>query len=101
MSIPLPKPRQKSRSGSKPGAGQGQQSPQSPGGDEQAPQQVARLRPVELGSIQDNSYQVISGLEPGETIIVSGVINLQDGVPIMPQTEETEESADQQAPQSP
>ncbi|NJN02159.1 MAG: efflux RND transporter periplasmic adaptor subunit [Leptolyngbyaceae cyanobacterium SL_1_1] len=89
------------QSGSKPGAGQGQQSPQSPGGDEQAPQQVARLRPVELGSIQDNSYQVISGLEPGETIIVSGVINLQDGVPIMPQTEETEESADQQAPQSP
>lgn len=49
------------------------------------PEQVARLRPVELGPIQENNYQVLSGLEPGETIIVSGILNLRDGIPIVPQ----------------
>ena len=50
-----------------------------------APEQVARLRPVQLGDIQGNSYQVLSGLEAGETIVVSGILNLQDGMPILPQ----------------
>ena len=49
-----------------------------------APDQVARLRPIELGNIQGNSYQVLSGLEPGEIIVVSGILNLQDGMPILP-----------------
>ena len=53
-----------------------------------APTQVARLRPVQLGDIQDNRYKVLSGLEPGETIVVSGILNLQDGIPILPQGDE-------------
>jgi len=53
-----------------------------PGPDGQ-PQQVARQKPVTLGNIQGNSYQVLSGLEPGEQVITSGVLNLQDGAPIM------------------
>lgn len=52
-----------------------------------APEQVARLRPVELGDIQGNSYEVLSGVEAGETIVVSGILNLQDGTPILPQEE--------------
>jgi len=55
-----------------------------------APEQVARLRPVQLGRIQGNSFEVLSGLAAGETIVVSGILNLQDGTPILPQSE-TEE----------
>jgi RND family efflux transporter MFP subunit len=43
---------------------------------------VAEQRRVQLGDIQDNQYQVMSGLEPGEEIVVSGILNLSDGVPI-------------------
>jgi multidrug efflux pump subunit AcrA (membrane-fusion protein) len=52
-----------------------------------APEQVARLRPVELGAIQGDRYHVIEGINPGETIVVSGILNLQDGTPILPQTD--------------
>lgn len=46
------------------------------------PQQIARQRPVTLGNIQGNQYQVISGVKAGEDVVVSGVLNLSDGVPI-------------------
>jgi RND family efflux transporter MFP subunit len=45
-------------------------------------QTVVRLTPVELGDIQGNSYQVISGLEQGDRIAVSNILKLQDGVAI-------------------
>jgi RND family efflux transporter MFP subunit len=45
-------------------------------------QLIARQKPVELGDIQGNQYQVIEGLKPGERLIVSGLLNLIDGVPI-------------------
>lgn len=49
-------------------------------------QQVARMRPVKLGDIQQQSYQVLNGLKPGETVIVSGILRLRDGVPIQPES---------------
>ncbi|MEP0912944.1 efflux RND transporter periplasmic adaptor subunit [Leptolyngbya sp. GB1-A1] len=52
-----------------------------PGPDGQ-PQQIARQRKVELGDIQGNAYQVRSGLNPGDQVIVSGVLNLTDSAPI-------------------
>ncbi|MEO1297674.1 MAG: efflux RND transporter periplasmic adaptor subunit, partial [Cyanobacteria bacterium J06636_16] len=52
----------------------------------EVPEQVARLRPVQLGNIQGNNYEVLSGVDPGETIVVSGILNLQDGTPILPQS---------------
>ena len=45
-------------------------------------QLVAKQKLVKLGDIQGQSYQVISGLEPGEALITSGILNLRDGVPI-------------------
>ena len=51
-----------------------------------APEQVARLRPVQLGELQGNNYEVLSGLAQGEIIVVSGILNLQDGTPIFPQS---------------
>jgi RND family efflux transporter MFP subunit len=48
--------------------------------------QVARMRPVKLGEIQEQDYQVIDGLNPGENLIVSGILRLRDGVPIQPES---------------
>jgi RND family efflux transporter MFP subunit len=48
---------------------------------------VARQRPVQLGDIQGNGYQVIEGIRPGETIVTSGILNLSDGAPIKAQSE--------------
>ncbi|MBD0269330.1 MAG: efflux RND transporter periplasmic adaptor subunit [Cyanobacteria bacterium Co-bin8] len=70
------------------------QPPQQPGSAEQPPAGqppagqpptlVAQQRPVQLGNIQGNDYQVLEGLSAGDQIVVSGVLNLADGVPIMP-----------------
>ena len=43
---------------------------------------IARQRPVQLGNLQGNDYQVLEGLRPGETIVASGILNLSDGVMI-------------------
>jgi len=48
--------------------------------------QVARMRPVTLGEIQEQRYQVIKGLKPGENLVVSGILRLRDGVPIQPES---------------
>ncbi len=48
---------------------------------------VAQQRPVELGAIQGQSYQVISGLESGDRLITYGILNLADGNPINPAEE--------------
>lgn len=57
-----------------------------PGQAASPPALVAKQKPVKLGSIQGNSYQILEGLKPGEQIVTSGVLNLIDGAPIMPQT---------------
>ena len=54
---------------------------------EETDQLVARQRPVQLGEIQGNSYQVLSGLKPGDRLISSGILNLSDGAPIMLESE--------------
>lgn len=43
---------------------------------------VAKQKVVKLGDIQGQAYQVISGLEPGEQLITSGILNLTDGAAI-------------------
>jgi RND family efflux transporter MFP subunit len=43
---------------------------------------VARQLPLTLGEISGNEYTVISGLKPGDQVIVSGGQNLADGMPI-------------------
>ncbi|MEG4801509.1 efflux RND transporter periplasmic adaptor subunit [Microcoleus sp. ARI1-B5] len=46
------------------------------------PPLIARQKPVKLGAIEGNNYQVIEGLQAGEKIVVAGILNLTDGVPI-------------------
>ncbi|MDJ0598724.1 MAG: efflux RND transporter periplasmic adaptor subunit [Crocosphaera sp.] len=43
---------------------------------------LAEQRQVELGAVQGNNYQVISGLKPGEKIVTAGLLQLRDGAPI-------------------
>ncbi len=61
---------------------------QQPSGQAQAgkPQILAKQKPVKLGDIEGNNYQVLSGLQPGERLVVSGILNLSDGVPISPES---------------
>ncbi|BAY92530.1 MULTISPECIES: efflux RND transporter periplasmic adaptor subunit [unclassified Tolypothrix] len=47
------------------------------------PQLIARQKRIKLGNIQGNNYQVLEGLQPEEQIIVSGLLNLRDGVPVI------------------
>ena len=48
-------------------------------------QQVVKQRPIQLGQIQGNSYRVIEGLKPGESIATTGILNLSDGAAIAPE----------------
>jgi multidrug efflux pump subunit AcrA (membrane-fusion protein) len=43
---------------------------------------IARLAPVTLGPITGDNYQILSGLQADESIVISGIQKLQDGVPI-------------------
>jgi multidrug efflux pump subunit AcrA (membrane-fusion protein) len=47
---------------------------------------IARQKPVKLGEIQGNKYRVLEGLKQGEKIVVSGLLNLTDGAPIIPES---------------
>ncbi len=52
-------------------------------------QMVAHQIPVKLGNIQGQDYQVVSGLKPGDKVVVSGILRLRDGSPITPQAAST------------
>ncbi|MEW5857039.1 MAG: efflux RND transporter periplasmic adaptor subunit [Cyanobacteriota bacterium] len=45
---------------------------------------VALQKPVKLGAIQGNNYHALEGLKPGEKIVISGILNLSNGTPIVP-----------------
>lgn len=47
---------------------------------------VARQTPVELGAIQGQSFEVISGVTAGDRIITEGVVQLRDGSPVVDST---------------
>jgi RND family efflux transporter MFP subunit len=52
----------------------------------QGQQAVARQRVIEVGDLVGNDYVVLSGLQPGDRIIVSSVQMLADGMPVVPQS---------------
>jgi RND family efflux transporter MFP subunit len=49
-------------------------------------QLLAEQRRVRVGDIKRNNYQVLEGLQPQEEIVVTGLLNLRDGVPIVPES---------------
>ncbi|WP_445003296.1 efflux RND transporter periplasmic adaptor subunit [Halomonas mongoliensis] len=54
----------------------------------------AHARDVELGPIVDNRQVVLDGLEAGDRIIVSGLMMLQDGMPVQPSEVDSVDDAD-------
>lgn len=52
------------------------------------PSLVAAQQPIKLGSIQEQDYQVISGLKEGDRIAVSNILSLRDGAAIQVAEEE-------------
>ncbi|AIE73311.1 MULTISPECIES: efflux RND transporter periplasmic adaptor subunit [unclassified Synechocystis] len=53
------------------------------------PSLIAQQKAVSLGSIQGSNYQVLTGLEPGDRVIIAGLLRVQDGAPIQPVPEES------------
>ena len=53
-----------------------------------APSLVAQQKLVKLGNIQGGNYQVLEGLKADEKIVVSGILNLSNGAPIIVASEE-------------
>ncbi len=47
------------------------------------PALIAHQRLVQLGQLQDNQYQVISGVDPGEQIVATGLQKIFDQAPII------------------
>lgn len=45
----------------------------------------AVYRPIEIGELHDDRYAVLSGLEPGEVVIVSSAASLTNGAAVQPQ----------------
>jgi RND family efflux transporter MFP subunit len=46
---------------------------------------VARQRPLKVGEVLGEDYVVVSGLKPGEKVIVSGIQKIGDGAPVKPE----------------
>ncbi|ACA99565.1 MULTISPECIES: efflux RND transporter periplasmic adaptor subunit [Cyanophyceae] len=55
---------------------------------ENDPPLIAVQKSVTLGAIEGDRYQVLEGLTTGEQVITTGILNLTDGTPVFPQTEE-------------
>jgi RND family efflux transporter MFP subunit len=43
---------------------------------------VARMRPVVVGELIDNRFAVLSGIQPGQKVVTSGVQKIRDGAPV-------------------
>ncbi|MEH1840382.1 MAG: efflux RND transporter periplasmic adaptor subunit [Nostoc sp.] len=63
-------------------------SAQKPKTQAPSPSLVAQQKPVKLGVIEGNNYQVIAGLKAGDKIVVSGILSLTNGAPITPAPQE-------------
>lgn len=51
--------------------------------ESQGDSRVARRRGVEIGARQNGYVEVVSGLDPGETVITEGLIRVREGGPVV------------------
>ncbi|MEA5479885.1 efflux RND transporter periplasmic adaptor subunit [Pseudanabaena galeata UHCC 0370] len=54
-------------------------------------QLVANQKPIKLGKITGNKQEVLEGLKPNDKIVVSGILQLQNGAPIAPLPDATKQ----------
>jgi RND family efflux transporter MFP subunit len=53
--------------------------------EDQGGKMVAHQRPLQIGSIVGNNYEILDGIKPGDKVVVSGMQFLVDGAPVIPQ----------------
>ena len=63
-------------------------------------QTVAQQRNVKLGDIVGNNYEVLSGINAGEKVIVTSVNMLADGAPVVPEAAQPGDATSGAGPQS-
>ncbi len=56
---------------------------------------VAKQKPIKTLSIQGQAYQVISGVEVGDRVVVSRILDLRNGTPIKEESVKTEKPIEQ------
>ncbi|MGK7893314.1 MAG: efflux RND transporter periplasmic adaptor subunit [Xenococcus sp. (in: cyanobacteria)] len=56
---------------------------------------IAKQQPIDLGTIQGQAYQVISGLKEGDRIAINRILDLKDGTPITEDSVTSEQSVEQ------
>jgi RND family efflux transporter MFP subunit len=66
--------------------------------EQQGPGLVARQRPLKVGEVLGDDYVVVSGVKPGEKVIVSGIQKLGDGAPVKPEDNPEQKPAPGQKP---
>ncbi|WNZ24961.1 efflux RND transporter periplasmic adaptor subunit [Leptolyngbya sp. NK1-12] len=49
-------------------------------------QPIVEQRPVKLGTLQGDQYEVLNGIEAGEQIATSNILRLRNGAPVQPQS---------------
>lgn len=54
--------------------------------DAASTQSVVEQRPVVLGDVQGDQYEVVKGIQPGEQIAISNILKLRNGAPVQPQS---------------
>lgn len=52
----------------------------------EASQTLVEQRPVVLGEIQGDQYEIVKGIQPGEQIATSNILKLRNGSPVQPQS---------------
>ncbi|MBD2306719.1 efflux RND transporter periplasmic adaptor subunit [Chroococcidiopsis sp. FACHB-1243] len=52
--------------------------------EQQGSKTVVRQKPVQLGNIKGQNYQVLNGVKPGEKIAITEILNLRDNAPVQP-----------------
>jgi RND family efflux transporter MFP subunit len=53
--------------------------------EDQGGKLVAHQRPLRIGNIVGNDYEILDGIKPGDKVVVSGMQFLIDGAPVIPQ----------------
>lgn len=53
---------------------------------DQQTQTVVEQRPVTLGDVQGDRYEIIKGIKPGEQIATSNILKLRNGVSVQPES---------------
>lgn len=54
--------------------------------DSKENQTIVEQRPVTLGQVKGDQYEIVNGIKPGEQIATSNILKLRNGAPIQPES---------------